>query len=139
MYPIRNFKFTLEVDGMMMGFSDVSGYDAKIKEIEYREGNHAAGTVRKLPGLMEHGKITLKRGTDDNMALSRWISDAGAGKEVSKTVTLTAMGDDGKPAAIWKVINAWPVEYTLAEFKGTGNEVVMETLVLTHEGMTRDR
>jgi phage tail-like protein len=139
MYPIRNFKYTLEIEGIQLGFSDVSGYDAKVKEITYREGDEALNTLRKLPGLMEYGQITLKRGTDDSQALFEWINDIGNGKITKKTVTLTAMDDEGSPAAVWKVINAWPVSYNVSEFKGSGNEVTIETLVLTHEGMTRDK
>lgn len=136
--PIRNFKFTLEIEGTIMGFSEVSGYDVKIKEIQYREGDHPVNTVRKLPGLVENGQITLKRGTDANLTLFKWINDVSNGKIETKTVTLTALDDSGKPASSWKVLKAWPVSYTISEFVGTGNEVVMENLVLTHEGMERD-
>jgi phage tail-like protein len=139
MYPIRNFKYAMEIDGIQLGFSEVSGYDSKVKEITYREGNEALNNVIKLPGLMEYGQITLKRGVDESQVLFNWINETGSGKITKKTVTLTAMGDDGQPAAVWKVINAWPVSYTVSDFKGDGNEVVLETLVLTHEGMTRDK
>ncbi|WP_310604513.1 phage tail protein [Anaerosporobacter sp.] len=138
MMPIRNFKFTLEIEGVIIGFSDVSGYDAKVKEIQYREGDSKVNMVQKLPGLLEYGQITLKRGADNNRVLLKWIEEAGNGNPNPKTVTLTALSDQGKAVAIWKVINAWPVNYSISEFKGTGNEVAMETLVLTHEGMTRD-
>lgn len=138
MIPVRNYKFKLEIDGTELGFAEISGYDAKIKEIQYREGNYTVNTARKLPGLTEYGQITLKRGTDTTLTLFKWINDVSTGNIQTKTVTLTALGDDGSMAASWKVINAWPVSYNISEFQGTGNEVVMETLVLTHEGMTRD-
>ncbi len=139
MYPIRNFNFTLEIDGITMGFNSVSGHDLKVKEVPYREGNHATNNVQKFPGLTEYGNITLKRGTDTNPALFKWISDVSSGTLVRKTATLTAMSYDKAPAAVWKIINAWPVSYTVSDFKGDGNEVVFETLVLAHEGMTRDK
>lgn len=139
MVPIRNYNFLLEIDGIQMGFSEVSGHDAKVKEIQYREGNSAVNTARKLPGLTEYGQITLKRGVDTNPALFKWIQDTSSGKIVQKTVTITSLGDDKTPAAIWKCINAWPVSYTISDFNALGNEVVIETLVFTHEGLTRDK
>lgn len=139
MFVLRNFNFILEVDGLQTGFSEVSGIDAKIKPITYREGTFPANTVAKLSGLTEYGDITLKRGITDNMDLFNWINDVANGKVERKTVTLTALSEDRTPIAIWKMIEAWPVSYTVNEFKGDGNEISIETLVLTHEGMTRDQ
>ena len=140
MFPIRNFNFTLEMDGITLGFSEVSGYDAKVQEITYREGNHGPNTVRKLQGLLEYGQITLKRGADDaSKVLFDWLNQADSKEIDRKTVTITALGDDKQPAASWKVIKAWPVNYSISDSKGDGNEIVIETLVLTHEGMVRDK
>lgn len=139
MFPIRNFNYTMTIDGIDLGFSEVSGYDAKVQEIPYREGNHGPNTVRKLQGLLEYGQITLKRGTDDvSGVLFDWLNEADSKEVTRKTVTVTALDDEKKPAASWRVINAWPVNYSISDFKGDGNEVVVETLVLTHEGMVRE-
>ena len=51
--PYRNFRFRVEVEGIQQaGFSEVSGFDASIDVVEYREGNEVhdpaqtAGTWR---------------------------------------------------------------------------------------------
>ena len=43
------------------GFSEVSGFDASIDVIEYREGD-IVQTSMKIPGLKKYGNITLKQG-----------------------------------------------------------------------------
>ena len=52
-------------------------------------------------------------------------------------MTLTALDEEGSPAASWRCINAWPVKYTAPDFNGTSSEVAIETIELAHEGLTR--
>lgn len=50
-YPRAKFRFKLEIDGLEAGgFSEVSGFDATIEPIEYREGDMATETPLKVAG-----------------------------------------------------------------------------------------
>ncbi|WP_248926130.1 phage tail protein [Paenibacillus hamazuiensis] len=138
--PYRNFRFKVQLDNITQaGFSEVSGYDASIEVIEYREGNETATTARKLPGLTKYSNITLKWGVTDSMDMYKWMEDAINGKIARKSVTITAIDEVGQEKAVWTVINAWPCKYTAPDFKGTGNEVAIELLEIAHEGMTRKK
>lgn len=135
--PYRNFRFRMEVDGIeQAGFSEVSGFDASIDIIEYREGNENT-TPRKLPGLAKYGNITLKWGVTDSMDLYQWIADCIEGTIERKTATIIAIDEAGEDVATWQVIEAWPTKYTAPDFNGTGSEVAIESLELAHEGLTR--
>ncbi len=135
--PYRNFRFRMEVDGIeQAGFSEVSGFDASIDIIEYREGNENT-TPRKLPGLTKYGNITLKWGVTDSMDLYQWIADCIEGTIERKTATIIAIDEAGEDVATWQVIEAWPTKYTAPDFNGTGSEVAIESLELAHEGLTR--
>ncbi|MCD1260487.1 phage tail protein [Paenibacillus athensensis] len=137
--PYRNFRFRVEVEGIQQaGFSEVSGFDASLSVIEYREGNETI-TPRKLPGLAKYGNITLKWGTTDSMDMYNWLADARQGKVARKTVTIIAINEEGADVATWQVIEAWPSSYKAPNFNGTGNEVAIENLELAHEGMTRTK
>ena len=137
--PYRNFRFRVEIEGIQIaGFSDVSGYDMSINVVEYREGNEVI-TPRKLPGLRKHSNITLKKGTTDSMDIFTWINNVSEGKVERKSVTIISIDEEGNDSATWQVINSWPVKYALSEMKGTGNDVLIETLELAHEGMTRTK
>ncbi|OPH59722.1 phage tail protein [Paenibacillus ferrarius] len=137
--PYRNFRFRIEVEGIQQaGFSEISGFDASLSVIEYREGNETI-TPRKLPGLAKYGNITLKWGVTDSMDMYNWMSESIQGKISRKTVTIIAINEEGGDVATWQVIEAWPSKYSAPSFKGTGNEVAIESLELAHEGMTRTK
>ncbi|CAH1213494.1 MULTISPECIES: phage tail protein [Paenibacillus] len=137
--PYRNFRFRIEVEGIQQaGFSEISGFDASLSVIEYREGNETI-TPRKLPGLAKYGNISLKWGVTDSMDMYNWMSESIQGKISRKTVTIIAINEEGGDVATWQVIEAWPSKYSAPSFKGTGNEVAIESLELAHEGMTRTK
>ena len=138
MLPYRNFRFRLEIDGLDAGsFSEVSGFDATMDVVEYRAGDDPAITPTKLPGLIKYGNITLKWGAAETMVLYDWLIDITEGTIEKKTVTLTALDEEGSPAASWRCINAWPMKYTAPDFNGTSSEIAIETIELAHEGLTR--
>lgn len=138
-YPHGKFRYTVEVQGMELGgFSEVSGFDASIDVIEYREGDKVQ-TAMKIPGLKKYGIITLKQGVADKDALYKWM-ETGFEKDVNRqTVTITLLDIEGNAAASWQVINAWPTKYTAPDFNATASEIAVETLELAHEGMTRTK
>ncbi len=138
-YPHGKFRYVIEVQGMELGgFSEVSGFDASIDVIEYREGDKVQ-TPMKIPGLKKYGNITLKQGVADKDALYKWM-ESGFEKDVNRqTVTITLLNINGEAAASWQVINAWPTKYTAPDFNATSSEIAVETLELAHEGMTRTK
>ncbi|GGG77789.1 MULTISPECIES: phage tail protein [Paenibacillus] len=135
--PYRNFRFRVELEGLeQAGFSEVSGFEATLDVIEYREGNEVT-TPRKLPGLVKYGNITLKWGTSESMELYEWLQECVEGTIERKTITIIALDEEGEDVATWQVIEAWPVKYSAPTFNGMGNEVAFELIEFAHEGMTR--
>ena len=136
-YPHGKFNYKVEIDGLEAGgFSEVTGFDASIYVIEYREGDMTQ-TPLKIPGLKKYGNITLKQGLVDSMVLYEWMTAGLEGDVERKTLTITLLDIAGSPAASWQIINAWPVKYTAPDFNATSSEVAIESLEIAHEGMTR--
>lgn len=136
-YPHGKFRYKVEIDGLDAGgFSEVTGFDASIDVMEYREGDMVQ-TPLKIPGLKKYGNITLKQGLADSMVLYEWMIAGVNGEVDRKTITITLLDDEEAPAASWQVINAWPMHYTAPDFNATSSEVAIETLEIAHEGMTR--
>ena len=136
-YPHGKFKYKVEIDGLEAGgFSEVTGFDASIDVIEYREGDMTQTPI-KVPGLKKYGNITLKQGLVDSMVLYEWMTAGLEGDVERKTLTITLLDIAGSPAASWQIINAWPVKYTAPDFNATSSEVAIESLEIAHEGMTR--
>ena len=137
-YPYGKFRYKVEIDGITAGgFSEVTGFDASIDVMEYREGDMVQ-TPMKIPGLKKYGNITLKKGLADSMALYEWLDKGITGEVERKTITITLLDATESAVASWRVINAWPVKYTGPDFNATSSEVAVETLEVAHEGMTRE-
>lgn len=138
-YPYGKFRYKVEIDGITAGgFSEVTGFDASIDVMEYREGDMIQ-TPLKLPGLKKYGNVTLKKGVVDTKALYDWLSEGVTGEVHRTTLTITLLDATEQAAASWRVINAWPVKYTAPDFNATSSEVAVETLEIAHEGMTREQ
>ncbi|MCH5271850.1 MAG: phage tail protein [Lachnospiraceae bacterium] len=136
-YPHGKFRYKVEIDGLEAGgFSEVTGFDASIDVIEYREGDMVT-TPMKIPGLKKYGNITLKQGLATSRVLYDWITAGITGAVDRKTLTITLLDEEEAPAASWQVINAWPTKYTAPDFNATSSEIAIETLEIAHEGMTR--
>ena len=136
-YPHGKFRYKVEIDGLDAGgFSEVTGFDASIDVMEYREGDMVQ-TPMKIPGLKKYGNITLRQGLADSMVLYEWIAEGVNGAVNRKTITITLLDEEEAPAASWQVINAWPMRYTAPDFNATSSEIAIETLEIAHEGMTR--
>lgn len=137
-YPFTKFRYRVTVDETEMGFSEVTGYEASIEAIDYREGNTATLNPLRVAGKRSYGNITLKWGVTKNKELYDWMAQGMTGAVVRKTVAITLMDDAGTDQASWKIINAFPVKYSGPEFNATSSEVAIESLELAHEGLTRD-
>jgi len=137
--PYRNFRFRLELDGIETGaFSEATIPDSTTDPVDYREGNDATHQ-RKLSGLTKYGNVTLKKGIIDNMELYDWrksIEDSGAAGN-RKNISLILVDEEGNDKSRWDIVEAWPTKYDPSDFSAKGNEVLIETLEIVHEGITR--
>ena len=137
--PYRNFRFLLEIDGITQaGFQEVAIPDSTTDPIEYRNGDEGP-TVRKLPGLVKYGNLTLKWGITDSTELYEWRKQVEDGNtmEARKNVAIILLNEVGEPASRWEFRQAWPTKYDAPDLNATGNEVAIENLEVCHEGMVR--
>jgi phage tail-like protein len=137
--PLRNFRFRLEIDDLQIaGFSEVLIGPTTTDVIDYREGTDPPH-VRKLPGLNKFGNVTLKRGATTSLELYDWYRQVLTGQTATarKSVAIIVADESGADQARFIVSNAWPAKYEASELNAKGNEVFIETLELTNEGVER--
>lgn len=139
--PFRNYRFKVECKGLnVAAFAEVSGFDIQVNSTDYREGDEKLLTTRKLPGLAKYSNITLKKGVITDKNMYDWVIKMAANGKIERNdLTITLMDEAGEDKASWQIVEAWPVKYAVSEFKAQGNDVLMETIELTHEGMTRTK
>jgi phage tail-like protein len=137
--PYRNMRFLVEIDSIVQaGFSEATIPDTAQDPIEYREGNEAP-TVRKIPGLIKYGNLTLKWGVTDSLELYQWrkLVEQGKMKNARRNVAVIIQDEEGNPKARWEFTQSWPTKYDAPDLNAKGTDIAIETLEIAHEGMTR--
>lgn len=131
----RNCRFLVQIDGLTeLGFTEVLMAVGEITVMEYREG-HALGAGRKLPGHGGYGPITLKRALTRNRELWNWWKATLTGQVERRNGVISLLNTAHEEVARWKFRDSWPMKYATTDFNAEDNEVVMETIVLAHEGI----
>ena len=133
-YPLKK----LEIDGLDVGgFAEVSGFDTFIEPIEYSAGDREAAPYLKMAGRIKYGNIILKYGMVEDRVFYDWIVKSLTSEAERKEVAVSLLDENQAEAASWKVINAWPIKYTVQDFNAASNEIAVEILELAHEGISR--
>lgn len=154
----RGFKFSVKVESnkyfqARASFQKVSGMQSSVEVVEYREGN-MADRMEKLAGMMSYDSVTLERGISSDDDFNSWMKDvcdvvtgggsgavpagglADIGNESYRcNVIITLYNKQGNAVKQYKLLDAWPSEYTIGDFDATSNDVVISTLVLQHHGI----
>jgi phage tail-like protein len=138
--PYRSYNFKLDIKGVTEAhFTECSGMGIKIEAIEYREaGNNQV--VRKIPGPVRYGEITLRYGLTDSKQLWDWLMTAAKGKVERRNVSIIMLDSDGNdpaPGLQWNLFEAWPSEWRGARLDTLGREAAIETLTLVYDTLDR--
>ncbi len=136
--PYRNYNFLVELDSIAQGsFAECSGLGATTEVIEAREGSENT-TVRKLPGKTTYTDITLRWGMTESDELWSWRLRIIQGTADRRNGSIIVYDLTNKEeVARWNFVNAWPSRWEGPTFSARGNDIAIETLVLTHEGIAR--
>ncbi|MER0204863.1 MAG: phage tail protein [Nitrosomonas sp.] len=134
----RAYNFILDLGGGTVGyFSQVNFMGINVPYYEYREGG-AGPAVRKLPGRVSYSDIELKWGLTESTEMMDWLMSAVKGEVIRKNISIILKDTDGqKEVTRWNVENAFPCSWKGAQLDALSNEAAIETLCITHEGLTR--
>ena len=152
-YPLTKMNFLVTVDGVSgtAAFSEVSGIEATVDVIEFRQGNAGSLAPVKIPGLVKHGNVTLKFGYTSDNKFKEWIQkcvsdtrneamprsnvtiemidiNAGAPTELKETTQSTNK--------VWILSNAWVTKYSAPDLNASASEIAIESVELAYEELT---
>ena len=142
-YPLTKMNFLVTVDGVSgtAAFSEVTGVEATVDVIEFRQGNANSLAPVKIPGLVKHGNVTLKFGYTLDSAFKTWIQERGemprnnvqiemidinGGAPQTKQETITG-------TRVWVLSNAWVTKYTAPDLDAKTSDVAIESVELAYE------
>jgi phage tail-like protein len=140
--PLLGFNFQLKIEGKVAGyFTECSGIGSENEIVEHKvvdDGGHEI--IRKIPGRLKWGDVTLKRGITQDLEIWKWrdLIVKGDLKGSRTAATITMFSRDYKPVAIWHFANAWPSKVSGPNLKADGNDIGVEERTIVHEGMYRE-
>lgn len=147
-YPLTKMNFLVTVSGIegTAAFSEVTGVEASVDVIEFRQGNANSLAPVKIPGLVKHGNVTLKMGYTLDSAFKTWIQECvsevrgaiprndvqiemiditgGAPNQIATATTGTR---------VWLLTNAWVAKYTAPDLDAKTSDVAIESVELAYE------
>lgn len=157
--PLRNFRFQVNIHhqtskgdmAARLGFMTVGGLSVETDLIAYRQGGFNT-TTQKMPGQTNFPPLSLSRGmmvgTEDQYIWFKEVFSvvAGNGPKTPATSDFRADIDIYVLAHPWTrstqvpvkakyhVYNAWPQSLAYSDLDAGGNGLIMEQMVLQHEG-----
>lgn len=145
-YPPVGFHFN--VDFFLKGASSSGSNDARFQEVtglaaelgveEVMEGGENRFSHR-LPTRAKYSNLVLKRGLLTDSELIDWCKNAIENFDFEPiTVNVTLLNENHEPVAdTFSFIRAWPVKWSISDFKAQENSLVVETLELAYQYFTR--
>jgi len=140
---LRGYHFKVEfldLPGVVQNdirFQDVGGLSAEMGIEELQEGGENRFTHR-LPTRAKYGNLILKRAMLTDSGLIKWFTNAIENFEFSpSTVHVHLLEAEHEPKVTWNFIKAWPIKWTISDFKATDNAIAIETIELAYQYFRR--
>ncbi|MDR2770981.1 MAG: phage tail protein [Clostridiales Family XIII bacterium] len=151
-YPLTKMNFLVTVDDVsgVAAFNEVTGIDASVDVIEFRQGNANSLAPVKIQGLVKHGNITLKMGYTRSQDFKIWIQNCvserrGATPRKNVTIELIDISGGSPQSTVtatvdstltWMLKDAWVTKYTGPDLNSSTSEVAIESVEIAYEELT---
>ncbi|TGE14012.1 phage tail protein [Hymenobacter elongatus] len=146
-YPPVGFYFSLSFEAIRTtadaAFQEVSGLSVERETETIGEGGQNLYKYQ-VPAVAKYSNLVLKRGLlIEGSALAAWVRTT-IGSDLSepivpKQVFLSLLNEQGGPLAFWSFEQAWPVKWSVSDFKADDSAIVIETLELTYTRFQQQR
>lgn len=141
--PLVGFHYAIEVQGVITGyFTECSGIGSENEIIEHKiVDEKGRETIQKIPGRLKWQDVTFKRGITDNMDIWDWREMVVKGQvdDARRNGSIVMFNQALDEVARWNFENAWPLKVSGPSMKSDSNEFGIEELVITHEGLYREK
>lgn len=139
LYPLPIYNYRVELGGIDIACSEVSGLAIQYEPITYKHGLSWKEGAEYMPGQKQPVRITLRRGlTKNRQDLYNWINSVQQNKVEKRNMAIHLCDEIGNPLISWKVQSAFPVKLEGPHFNAESNEVAIESIELMAESLTID-
>jgi phage tail-like protein len=117
-------------------FKSASGLRYETEVVPVRAGG-ANDTTFNLVGGMKWSPLVLKQGFTSSSGLLAWREKwtKGPGQMTRSDGSIIQLDTALKPKAQWDFVRGWPSKWEIGEFDAGKNELAIETLEISHEGL----
>ena len=147
-YPLTKMNFLVKVANVegTAAFSQVTGIDATVDVIEFRQGNANSLAPVKIPGLVKHGNVTLKMGYIIDSPFKTWVQECvsetrGQMPRYDVTIELIDINPGAPTQTVttptgtrtWTLTNAWVAKYNAPDLDAGNSGVAIESVEIAYE------
>ena len=131
--------FALEIEGVEVGrFTGVSGLGYTAEVVTFQDTLLSGKVVtRKRPGRVSYNDITLTRGLSADNALVDWYQTVLDGAVERKNGSIVMYDPAGEENGRWNFEQAWISAWSASDLSAATDEIVIETVTITHEYLER--
>jgi phage tail-like protein len=141
-YPLPVYNYKVEIAGVAIAFTEVSGLAIEYDTTTYIESQTASGIsgtrTLYMPAQPKPVNITLKKGVvrmASVAALYQWIRTVTINQVEKKDIYVRLCDEKGSAVISWKVINAFPTKLDAPSFDAKSNDAAIESLSLMADGV----
>lgn len=149
-YPPACFHFKVELNGVdgadsdsEQRFQEVSGLSVEVETETLREGGENRFEY-KLPKRAKYPNLILKRGLLKGSAFLDWFKSAMNTYFIVAVydfkpadITITLLDESDEPVAVWNVVQAYPLKWSMSDLRSSENAVVVESIELAYQYFER--
>jgi phage tail-like protein len=116
-------------------FKSASGLKYETEVVPVRAGG-ANDTTFNLVGGMKWSPLVLKQGFTNSSGLMAWVQKWTQGQMTRTDGSIILLDTALKPSAQWDFVRGWPSKWDVGEFDASKNELAIESIEISHEGLT---
>lgn len=137
-WPLPKFYFAVRFlsQNIEASFQEISGADVDSDIIEYRHSESELFSTVKIPGIQKAQNVILKNGIFKKVDFQNWSKAIKDNVITRETVIIKLFDETNTPIMTWTLSNVWPTKITTTDFNDNINDIAVETLELSHEGIT---
>lgn len=124
--PYKNFKFRVSFNGRVIG---------GITDLTVRKDAPVTKRKIKMPGMRKFTNIVIKRGTFKTTKFSKWMAAIPGSKKFLTDIEIVQYDEKNNKVAAYHFKKAWLTKVQGPALEAGGNEVVVEQIELSHEGL----
>jgi len=137
-YPPVGFHFLVDFEKFPLAsreisFMEVGGLSSEIPVESIAEG----GELRfkySLPGVPQYPKLVLKRGLLSDSKLIKWCKQTIEDFVIEPSnITIHLLNENHDSLSIWKVLNAYPVKWSISDLNAGQNSLVVESIEFSYQ------